>query len=94
MVDALVSGASVERRAGSSPVLGTKRGCIKIKFFGTPSLFMLPENLIKQSRLFFGDNLEISDSRDAKYDKNAKSGRIGAIFPRFWPVVLFLNTFS
>ena len=24
MVDALVSGASVERRAGSSPVLGTK----------------------------------------------------------------------
>lgn len=69
-------------------------GCIKIKFFGTPSLFMLPENLIKQSRLFFGDNPEISDSRDAKYDKNAKSGRIGAIFPRFWPVVLFLNTFS
>ena len=26
MVDALVSGASVERRAGSSPVLGTKGG--------------------------------------------------------------------
>ena len=26
MVDALVSGASVERRAGSSPVLGTKNG--------------------------------------------------------------------
>mgnify|MGYP006863026623 CR=1 FL=1 len=26
MVDALVSGASVERRAGSSPVLGTKIG--------------------------------------------------------------------
>ena len=25
MVDALVSGASVERRAGSSPVLGTKK---------------------------------------------------------------------
>ena len=25
MVDALVSGASVERRAGSSPVLGTNR---------------------------------------------------------------------
>ena len=71
-----------------------ERGCIKIKFFGTPSLFMLPENLIKQSRLFFGDNPEISDSRDAKYDKNAKSGRIGAIFPRFWPVLLFLNTFS
>ena len=28
MVDALVSGASVERRAGSSPVLGTSRGRI------------------------------------------------------------------
>ncbi len=26
MVDALVSGASVERRAGSSPVLGTVEG--------------------------------------------------------------------
>ncbi len=25
MVDALVSGASVERRAGSSPVLGTRK---------------------------------------------------------------------
>ena len=31
MVDALVSGASVERRAGSSPVLGT-RCCAK--YFG------------------------------------------------------------
>ena len=33
MVDALVSGASVERRAGSSPVLGTERrvyGCFVI----------------------------------------------------------------
>ena len=30
MVDALVSGASVERRVGSSPILGTK------EFFGTP----------------------------------------------------------
>ena len=28
MVDALVSGASVERRAGSSPVLGTSRSKI------------------------------------------------------------------
>ena len=26
MVDALVSGASVERRVGSSPILGTKEG--------------------------------------------------------------------
>ena len=30
MVDALVSGASVERRAGSSPVLGTKLFCNNI----------------------------------------------------------------
>ena len=30
MVDALVSGASVERRAGSSPVLGTKDGYISL----------------------------------------------------------------
>ena len=29
MVDALVSGASVERRAGSSPVLGTNHVRIK-----------------------------------------------------------------
>ena len=29
MVDALVSGASVERRAGSSPVLGTKLCILK-----------------------------------------------------------------
>ena len=28
MVDALVSGASVERRAGSSPVLGTKKSLV------------------------------------------------------------------
>ena len=30
MVDALVSGASVERRAGSSPVLGTAKSFAKI----------------------------------------------------------------
>ena len=29
MVDALVSGASVERRAGSSPVLGTKNAVLQ-----------------------------------------------------------------
>ena len=34
MVDALVSGASVERRAGSSPVLGTNQTSIKLKYNG------------------------------------------------------------
>ena len=36
MVDALVSGASVERRAGSSPVLGThkSRNSLLIKNYG------------------------------------------------------------
>ena len=32
MVDALVSGASVERRAGSSPVLGTSTTATKIEW--------------------------------------------------------------
>lgn len=41
MVDALVSGASVERRAGSSPVLGTIRSKVDttvsaLIFFYTP----------------------------------------------------------
>ena len=38
MVDALVSGASAERRVGSSPILGTSKGV----FFGE-LLFHLPE---------------------------------------------------
>ena len=37
MVDALVSGASAERRVGSSPILGTSKGV----FFGK-LLFRLP----------------------------------------------------
>ena len=42
MVDALVSGASVERRAGSSPVLGTikSRNSLKIKSCGISLLFL------------------------------------------------------
>ena len=42
MVDALVSGASVERRAGSSPVLGTvkSRNSLKIKSCGIFLLFL------------------------------------------------------
>ena len=34
MVDALVSGASVERRAGSSPVLGTNQTSIDLMNYG------------------------------------------------------------
>ena len=36
MVDALVSGASVERRVGSSPILGTSKGVFVMK---TPFFF-------------------------------------------------------
>ena len=32
LVDALVSGASVERRAGSSPVLGTQAQVVKLVY--------------------------------------------------------------
>ena len=32
MVDALVSGASAERRVGSSPILGTKKGVFELLF--------------------------------------------------------------
>lgn len=44
MVDALVSGASVERRAGSSPVLGTvkSRNSLKIKSCGISLLIFVP----------------------------------------------------
>ena len=43
MVDALVSGASVERRAGSSPVLGTvkSRNSLKIKSCGISLLIFV-----------------------------------------------------
>ena len=44
MVDALVSGASAARRAGSSPVLGTLGGCLTTK--------------VRQS-LFYTQNLKI-----------------------------------
>ena len=44
MVDALVSGASAARRAGSSPVLGTvkSRNSLKIKSCGIPLLIFVP----------------------------------------------------
>ena len=38
MVDALVSGASVERRVGSSPILGTNRGVTAVLL---PVLFVV-----------------------------------------------------
>ena len=43
MVDALVSGASAERRAGSSPVLGTvkSRNSLKIKSCGISLLIFV-----------------------------------------------------
>ena len=44
MVDALVSGASAARRAGSSPVLGTveSRNSLKIKSCGISLLIFVP----------------------------------------------------
>ncbi len=44
MVDALVSGASAARRAGSSPVLGTvkSRNSLKIKSCGISLLIFIP----------------------------------------------------
>ena len=39
MVDALVSGASAERRVGSSPILGTSKGV----FLFENSFFVYPE---------------------------------------------------
>lgn len=62
--------------------------------FGTPSAFMPTENPITMRRLIFGDIPKISDSQGAKFDKIVKTGLIGVYFPLFWPVLLFLNTFS
>ena len=45
MVDALVSGASVERRAGSSPVLGTK-GRLQMTLFNYGEVAELVDALL------------------------------------------------
>ena len=55
MVDALVSGASAERRVGSSPILGTSKGV----FFGK-LLFRLPRIGLVQSVAVWQCSLRLS----------------------------------
>lgn len=57
MVDALVSGASVERRAGSSPVLGTIRSKVDttvsaLIFFYPPSRSLLVCKIQEQMQYY------------------------------------------
>ena len=55
MVDALVSGASAERRVGSSPILGTSKGV----FFGK-LLFRLPRIGLVQSVAVWQSCLQVA----------------------------------
>ena len=40
MVDTLVSGASASRRVGSTPIIRTKRGRLKMIYFSLPLFLM------------------------------------------------------
>ena len=55
MVDALVSGASAERRVGSSPILGTSKGVFLRKL------------LFRLSRIELGQSVAVWQSR-LRYD--------------------------
>jgi hypothetical protein len=60
---------------------------------GAASFYPLEASIFFRQPIF-GDFSKILDSQKAKSKMSSKTGRIGVYFPRFWPVLPFLSTFS
>ena len=94
MVDALVSGASAERRVGSSPIMGTSKGVFFGKF-----LFCLPRIGLVQSVAVWHSCLRLSSVQSCfatlEYRlRNICSNKFGIYFQPIFQTFGFLHILS